>query len=33
MNSSDLELVQKIKDNTSHINKLIKKTLDIRNKE
>ena len=33
MNSLDLELVQRIKDNTSYINKSVKKALDIRNKE
>ena len=33
MNSPDLELVQKIKDNTSHIDKSVKKALDARNKE
>ena len=33
MNSPDLELVQKIKDNTSHIDKLVKKALDTGNKE
>ena len=33
MNSSDLELVQRIKDNASHIDKSVKKTLDTRNKE
>ena len=33
MNSPDLKLVQRIKDNTSYINKLVKKALDARNKE
>ena len=33
MNSSDLELVQKIKDNASYIDKLVKKALDAKNKE
>ena len=33
MNSPDLEPVQKIKNNTSHIDKLVKKALDTRNKE
>ena len=33
MNSPDLELVQRIKDNTSCIDKLVKKALDIGNKE
>ena len=33
MNSLDLELVQRIKDNASHIDKLVKKALDARNKE
>ena len=33
MNSSDLELVQRIKDNTSYIDKSVKKALDARNKE
>ena len=33
MNSSDLELVQRIKDNASHIDKLVKKALDAGNKE
>ena len=33
MNSLDLELVQKIKDNTSHIDKSVKKALDAGNKE
>ena len=33
MNSPDLELVQKIKDNASHIDKSVKKTLDTENKE
>ena len=33
MNSPDLELVQRIKDNTSHIDKSVKKALDARNKE
>ena len=33
MNSLDLELVQRIKDNVSHIDKSVKKALDARNKE
>ena len=33
MNSPDLELVQRIKDNASHIDKLVKKALDARNKK
>ena len=33
MNSLDLELVQRIKDNASRIDKLVKKALDIGNKE
>ena len=33
MNSPDLEPVQRIKDNTSHIDKLVKKALDTKNKE
>ena len=33
MNSSDLELVQRIKDNASHIDKSVKKALDAGNKE
>ena len=33
MNSPDLELVQRIKDNASYIDKLVKKALDARNKE
>ena len=33
MNSPDLKLVQKIKDNASHIDKLVKKALDAGNKE
>ena len=33
MNSPDLELVQRIKDNTSHIDKSVKKALDAGNKE
>ena len=33
MNSLDLELVQRIKDNASHIDKLVKKALDAKNKE
>ena len=33
MNSLDLELVQKIKDNASYIDKLVKKALDIGNKK
>ena len=33
MNSLDLELVQRIKDNASYINKSVKKALDARNKE
>ena len=33
MSSLDLELVQKIKDNTSYIDKSVKKALDARNKE
>ena len=33
MNSPDLELVQRIKDNTSCIDKSVKKALDISNKE
>ena len=33
MNSPDLELVQKIKDNTSYIDKSVKKVLDTENKE
>ena len=33
MNSPDLELVQRIKDNASHIDKLVKKALDAGNKE
>ena len=33
MNSLDLELVQRIKDNASHIDKLVKKALDTKNKE
>ena len=33
MNSSDLELVQRIKDNASYIDKSVKKALDARNKE
>ena len=33
MNSSDLELVQRIKDNASRIDKLVKKALDAGNKK
>ena len=33
MNFSDLELVQRIKNNASYIDKLVKKALDARNKE
>ena len=33
MNSPDLELVQRIKDNVSYIDKSVKKTLDAENKE
>ena len=33
MNSLDLELVQRIKDNASCIDKLVKKALDARNKK
>ena len=33
MNSPDLELVQRIKDNASHIDKPVKKALDAGNKE
>ena len=33
MNSSDLELVQRIKDNASHIDKSVKKALDAGNKK
>ena len=33
MNSPNLELVQRIKDNTSHIDKSVKKALDAKNKE
>ena len=33
MNSLDLKLVQRIKDNASYINKSVKKTLDVENKE
>ena len=33
MNSPDLKLVQKIKDNASHIDKSVKKALDTGNKE
>ena len=33
MNSPDLELVQRIKDKTSHIDKSVKKALDAGNKE
>ena len=33
MNSLNLELVQRIKDNASYIDKLVKKALDTRNKE
>ena len=33
MNSPDLELVQRIKDNASHIDKSVKKTLDTENKK
>ena len=33
MNSLDLELVQRIKDNASHIDKSVKKALDTGNKE
>ena len=33
MNSSDLELVQRIKDNASYIDKSVKKVLDAGNKE
>ena len=33
MNSPDLELVKKIKDNTNHIDKSVKKALDARNKK
>ena len=33
MNSLDLKLVQRIKDNASYINKSVKKTLDAENKE
>ena len=33
MNSPDLELVQRIKDNASYIDKLVKKALDTENKE
>ena len=33
MNSPDLELVQRIKDNASYIDKSVKKALDARNKE
>ena len=33
IDSLDLELVQRIKNNASHINKLVKKALDTGNKE
>ena len=33
MNSPNLKLVQRIKDNASHIDKSVKKALDARNKE
>ena len=33
MNSPDLELVQRIKDNASYIDKSVKKALDVENKE
>ena len=33
MNSPDLELVQRIKDNAGHIDKPVKKALDTENKE
>ena len=33
MNSPDLKLVQRIKDNTSHIDKSVKKALNAGNKE
>ena len=33
MNSLDLELVQKIKDNASYIDKSVKKALNVGNKE
>ena len=33
INSPDLELVQRIKDNASHIDKSVKKALDAGNKE
>ena len=33
MNSLDLELVQRIKDNASYIDKSVKKALDAENKE
>ena len=33
INSPDLELVQRIKDNASHIDKSVKKALDAKNKE
>ena len=33
INSSNLELVQRIKDNTNYIDKLVKKVLDAKNKE
>ena len=33
MNSPDLELVQRIKDNASYIDKSVKKALDARNKK
>ena len=33
INSPDLELVQRIKDNASYIDKLVKKALDAGNKE
>ena len=33
MNSLDLELVQRIKDNANYIDKSVKKALDARNKK
>ena len=33
MNSLDLELVQRIKDNASYIDKSVKKALDAKNKK
>ena len=33
MNSLDLELVQRIKDNANYIDKLVKKALNAKNKE